>query len=195
MDKLNLIKQIKKGDKLAFNSLCMEEYPALKAYAAVFLPDDWAKDAVQDVLFHAWQHRESLDETQSAHYYLLRCVHNRCLDFIKKEALSQTHREWNERQIRLLIHSASDINTNPVIREMYNGDLRRSINQAISQLSPKCREVFCLSYLEEMSYKDIAGRLGISVKTVEAHMYNALKSLRKSLSGEMMAILLLLIHI
>lgn len=53
---------------------------------------------------------------------------------------------------------------------------------AIDELPDKCKEVFKLSYLHDMKNKDIADVMGISLRTVEAHMYKALKILREKLS-------------
>jgi hypothetical protein len=50
------------------------------------------------------------------------------------------------------------------------------------ELPDKCKEVFKLSYLHDMKNKDIADVMGISLRTVEAHMYKALKILREKLS-------------
>ncbi len=184
-----LIKRIKTGDRAAFNTFCKVEYPALEAYAMMFLSDEWAEDVVQDVLFSAWQHRETLDEKSSVHSYLLKSVYNRCLNYLKRQSLSQTHREWNDRQINLILHSVSDIESNPTLRNLFSGDLRKTIEDAINGLSPKCREVFCLSYIEDLSNKDISDKLGISVRTVESHMYTALKHLRAVLSKDALLLL------
>lgn len=69
-----------------------------------------------------------------------------------------------------------------MIRRIENRELRQEIFQAINGLPEKCREVFKLSYLYDMKNKDIADTLSISLRTVEAHMYKALKILRERLS-------------
>lgn len=51
---------------------------------------------------------------------------------------------------------------------------------AINELPDKCKEVFKLSYLHDMKNKEIADTLGISLRTVEAHMYKALNFARTS---------------
>ena len=70
-----------------------------------------------------------------------------------------------------------------MIRSVFDADLRNIISEAIENLSPRCREVFTLSYLENLSNKEISERLGISLSTVENHMYIALKQLRARLAG------------
>ena len=55
------------------------------------------------------------------------------------------------------------------------------IRQSINGLPDKCKMVFKLSYLHDMKNKEIAETMGISLRTVEAHMYKALKFLRERL--------------
>ena len=64
---------------------------------------------------------------------------------------------------------------------LLNQETGDAIQQAIERLPERCREVFCLSKLEGLSNKEIAERLGISIKTVENQMTTALKRLRKDL--------------
>ena len=62
----------------------------------------------------------------------------------------------------------------------------------INELPDKCKEVFKLSYLHEMKNKEIADVLGISLRTVEAHMYKALKFffLRERLSHLLLSLII-----
>jgi RNA polymerase sigma-70 factor (ECF subfamily) len=60
-------------------------------------------------------------------------------------------------------------------------EFRKILDTAVSQLAPKCREIFLLSKLEGLSNREIAERLNISVKTVENQMTIALKKLREYL--------------
>ena len=60
-------------------------------------------------------------------------------------------------------------------------DISNALREAIDKLPERCREVFMLSKMEELSNKEIAERLGISVKTVEVQMTKALSRLRKEL--------------
>lgn len=62
--------------------------------------------------------------------------------------------------------------------------------EAINELPDKCKEVFKLSYLHDMKNKEIADTLGISLRTVEAHMYKALKFLRERLSHLLLSLII-----
>ncbi len=77
-----------------------------------------------------------------------------------------------------------DPDRNPVIVKLMDNELRDTLTEAIGSLPPKSREVFIMSYLDDMSNKEISAKLGISLSTVENHIYKALKLLRSSLSDE-----------
>jgi RNA polymerase sigma-70 factor (ECF subfamily) len=62
-------------------------------------------------------------------------------------------------------------------------ELQDNVNKAIDSLPPKCRAIFQLSRYEELTYKEIAIKLDISVKTVENQMGRALRILRIKLRG------------
>ncbi len=184
MNHKNLISDIRKGDREAFNALCRDELPVLVSYARLFLSEEWAEDVVQDVLFSFWQNRENLTGSGPVRGYLLKSVYNRALNYLRKEKLSREYREWNDVRIAMFGLDGSDPDKNPAIRNLFNGDLRKSLDEAIAGLPPKCREVFRLSYIEDIPNRDISARLGISLSTVENHMYSALKYLRAALSKD-----------
>ena len=70
--------------------------------------------------------------------------------------------------------------------------MQASVTAAINQLPPKCRTVFQLSRYEELTYREIAEQLDISIKTVENQMGKALKVLRVKLQHYLQVLLLIL---
>ena len=64
-------------------------------------------------------------------------------------------------------------------------ELNRFIEEAILSLPDKCRDVFLKSRNEEMSNREIAEQLNISVKTVEAQITKALKAIRSYITDKM----------
>ena len=184
MDTDNILRKRQCGDRKAVDEVCRGELPVLSSYTRMFLNEKWADDVVQDVLFSFWKNRERINADHPVRSYLLRSVYNRSLNYIRREKLSQEFREWNDIRITELGLEGSDPEKNPVIRSLFDGDLRESLTEAIASLPPKCREVFIMSYLEDMSNKEISAKLDISLSTVENHMYKALKLLRSALSGD-----------
>ena len=182
MEKISLISRVRAGDRKAFDELCRKYYAMLVSYARLFLKDDWAEDVVQDVFYNVWQRRETLDDSNSLYKYLLRSVYNRSLNYLDKNRRAGEYGAYYRERIAALGSSYYAPDNSPVVQKLYNDDLRASLDAAIESLPPKCREVFRLSYIEDLSNREIGEQLGISPRTVENHMYAALKQLRRKLS-------------
>lgn len=178
-----LINMISKGDRQAFDSLCRERYIPLLSYARLFLDKTAAEDVVQDVLMSVWQGRAGLKKNGSLEAYLIKSVYNRSMNILNHGKTVQNYRSWYRQRIDSLLSNYLSPENNPVMLKIYNRELNMKLNKAISALPERCREVFVMRYLENMSEKEISARLGISVSTVENHIYTALQRLRASLSS------------
>ena len=158
-------------------------YPSLLAYASQIVDARDAEDVVQDVFVWIWSHRSYLPTAlggSALRYYLLKSVYNGCLNKKRRTDVDSTSREWFSRRMEQAYTSYNPDN-DPVIRKLYSEELGFILNDAIESLPKRCREVFILSHIEGISNKRIAEILGISLSTVENHIYNALKSLRNKL--------------
>lgn len=190
---ISLIERLKEGDRTAFNELYKLHYFSILSYAQLFLGNDEAEDIVQDTFLSIWQHRERIDVTRSFHNYLLRSVYNASINILKRKNYSTEYSSSYKKEIEEIGYSYYNPDTNEIIKKLYNQDLHQQIKAAIRSLPPKCREVFELSYIQDMPSKEISQQLGISLSTVENHIYTALKQLRKKL-GPYKAILFLLYY-
>lgn len=178
-----LIARIKAGDRQAFDALCRERYASMISYARLFLRSDCAEDVVQDVLFGVWTNRGGLDENLNLQGYLIRSIYNRCMNYLADERRSRQYNSYYQNKVASIMATYYSPDNNPTILGLYNADLRLRLDRAIAQLSPRCREVFTMSYIDHLSEKEISEKLGLSLSTVENHMYMALKQLRASLSN------------
>lgn len=164
-----------------FEKLFEKYYPGLLFYATQFLDEAEAKDVVQDVFFELWKRQDSLEIGDKIQAYLYRLVYNRSINVLNHRKVESKYSdaitEIYNHKIKFYESSAN----NEIIQKLENEELSREIGEAIAKLPDKCKEVFKLSYLHEMKNKEIADVLDISVRTVEAHMYKALKMLRSSL--------------
>ena len=193
---VSLVEKVKSGDRKAFNELYKLHYYSLYSYAELLLEQDDAKDVVQDVFLNVWLHRESLDKTLSIRGYLLRSVYNSALNIFKKKNHSDNYQSIYKKEIEEIGYNYYDPDSCDIIRRLYNQDLRSEIDAAINSLPERCKEVFSLSYLEDIPSKEISQMLGISLSTVENHIYSALKQLREKLGQyKIPQILLFLLYI
>ena len=185
MEQNNLIAKIRTGNREAFDTLCRERYASLIAYARLFLSginSAWAEDVVQDVLFGVWSNRTRLkDDKTDLQAYLLRSVYNRSMNYLKKARRSSLLGGNEAVELLALVADRYDPDRNPAILNLFRADIRTSLQKALSTLPTQRREVFSLSYLEDLSNQEIANLMGLSISTVENHKYLALKQLRDGL--------------
>ncbi|MDY0099468.1 MAG: RNA polymerase sigma-70 factor [Bacteroidales bacterium] len=170
-----ILRRIRQGDIKQFESLFRSSYVALVRYAKTIVRDqDTAEEIVQDLFFRLWQDKEKLKIKSSLNGYLFRAVHNRCLHFID-------HCRVVENYARELSIQAGENMENPS-EIMYYKELQEKVAAVIEKLPERCGKIFCMSRFEGLKYSEIAQKLSISVKTVEANMGRALREFRKVLS-------------
>ncbi|MFC3199979.1 RNA polymerase sigma-70 factor [Parapedobacter deserti] len=145
---------------------------ALHAYAYTILREDGAaEEIVQNVFLKLWENRKRMAIHTSLKAYLYKSVYHESLNYLKH---LQVRRKYMEEAMANLRQQVPD--------EAPDEELQRQLGEALSQLPEKCRTVFQMSRFEDFKYQEIADKLGISLKTVEAHMGKALKLLRLRLA-------------
>lgn len=172
-------------DSKVFEQLFKMYYKKLCFYGMKFLPEtQQVEEVVQDVFYGIWEKRAELKVDVSIQSYLYRAVHNSCLNVLKHEKIKQGYREHFSRATKEDISYYSE--------ETVDHDLHSQINAAIEKLPPERKAIFKLSRFEDLKYKEIAEKQGISIKTVEAQMGKALQFLREELKDYALLICLLM---
>lgn len=167
-----LLQQLREGSENALRALFDRYYKYLLVTAFRFIPDDErCKDLVQEVFYELWKRRASLELHTSLKSYLSRSVVNKALNEIK----SRKRFQWEEDDK----YAEVDSGETDVHDKMEHAGLEAAIHAAIDALPEKCRIVFMLSRFENMSHKEIAEQLNISVKTIENQITKALRILRE----------------
>ncbi len=170
-------------DSKAFRDVFELFYQPLCRFAAGYLyDDDSAEDIVQQVFINLWEQRKEIDPQKAIKSYLFTSVKNRCLNHIRDHKKFRSHYLDVELELEIPVADHDKIQL---------ADLEDQVAQALDKLPEKCREIFMLCRFEDMKYKAVADKLGISQKTVEAQMTKALKILRHELKDTWMILLLI----
>ena len=173
----DIVRRIRQGDTGQFESLFRSSYVSLVRYARTLIKDhDTAEEIVQDLFFRLWKDKEKLQIESSLNGYLYRAVHNRCLHYID-------HNRVVEKYVREMKEREQETNESPTDILHYR-ELQAKVAAIIERLPEKCGKIFCMSRFEGLKYSEIAERLSISIKTVEANMGRALKEFRKILAEQ-----------
>ena len=111
---------------------------------------------------------------------LIRILHFRpiCITIVRNRILNQLRDLANQDKLREQIFSQAVDYTNETKDEILVNDLRQFITRALQQLTPRQREIFEMSREQQMSHREIAESLGISVNTVQESISTSLRTLR-----------------
>jgi RNA polymerase sigma-70 factor (ECF subfamily) len=174
----DLLARIRAGDEAAYEQLFRRYYQELCLYAARIDPTPGsAEDIVQEILLRLWVRHEELPDVQSLPAYLFTAVRNQALNQRARAASAERWRQAKQVELHDAPVSA------PTADELVQAaELASAIERAISELPPRCREAFVLRRQRGLPCAEIARIMGITTKTVEIQIGNALKLIRKSLA-------------
>jgi RNA polymerase sigma-70 factor (ECF subfamily) len=128
---------------------------------------------LQDVFLKIWHNRKSLAFTYSIKSYLYRAAINAALNYLEK----------SKRTVGMEDSEFAEPAAEGAEDALHLREVESRVQAAIDTLPPACKTIFVLSRYEEMSYKEIAESMQISVKTVENQMGKALRQLKQYLSA------------
>lgn len=166
---------MKAGDRESFNQVFRRYYSPMVRFCIRYVADsDIASEIVQDLFVKLWSNREKISFNTSFESYMLTSVRNSALTYINKE---RSHAEVN-----LRIYSEESDNTDPS-ETLQSNNLEESYRKILKDMPEKRREVFLASRYDGLKYSEIAEKLGISQKTVEAQMSAAIKQLKDGLKA------------
>jgi RNA polymerase sigma-70 factor, ECF subfamily len=167
-----IVKKMIEGDHDAFKYFFDTYYDDLCNFVNMYVRnEDLAEEIVQGIYVYMWENKDKLKIKVSFRSYLYSASKFQSLNLLRNkrsnlnvvEKLSSAEQQWEEFPKELFM----DIQT-----------MKNTLNNAISRLPQKCREIFLLSKVDGLSHKKIAEKLNISVKTVENQITIAFKKLR-----------------
>jgi len=175
--------RIKLGDQQAFELFFRKFHVMLFAFVNKFLHDpEEAQEVVQDVFAKIWERRDEIDPANSLKSYLFKIAQNISLNRLKRKKVESKYTEI----FKLVYIDNREFSAH---ESLIAKELDVQIDLSIRKLPKQCRKIFELNRIDGLKYKEIAELLHISIKTVEAQMSKALRSLRIYLSDYLILLL------
>ncbi len=169
-----------------FEKIFREYFTPLVYFAVKYVKDtDTAKEIVHHVFYRIWENKTEIHLDKPLRSYLFTAVHNRCLNYVRDHARFHPE-EVSDNLLAVMVESTAQDNLEAI-------ELEAAFSSALSELPDKCALIFQMNRINGLKYREIAVKLNISVKTVEAQMTKALKLLREKLVDYLDVILLWLI--
>lgn len=164
--------------KEAFKQVFHTWHKPLCFFASRIVKDpDLAEDLVQDVFLAFWDRDLSAFPNEKAiKTFLFNSVQNRCIDYFR----AQECRERNKDKVAPKIQYEQDC----FLFQQIEAEVTAELFRAVNELPDRCREIFCLAYLQEKEEKEIAELLHISINTVKTQKQRA-KLFLKTRLGEL----------
>ena len=162
-------------DVQAYKQLFFLFQPSLLQFATSILKSkELSEEIVSDVFIKIWEKRQQLDKIENLKFYLFTAVKNRAINKIheqkKNTAISIDDAPV---ELRSIYHDPE--------QKLISAEMIQQIQAAIQQLPPRCRLVFKLVKEDDLTYKEVAELLHLSVKTVENQMSLAFKKIGTSI--------------
>lgn len=174
MDEKELLTRLRNdGSESALRELFDRHYARLYRVALFFTQhEELAKEVSLDVFATIWEKRKTMIIPEDFRHFSFVMVKNASVNILKKESYTEIDGE---------VEAAEALS--PDAQELLEqSELFEQYERLLSELPPRCREVFSLVKEEGKTYAEVAGEMGISVKTVDAQLQKALTYLRTNLA-------------
>jgi RNA polymerase sigma-70 factor (ECF subfamily) len=172
----NLLQEIARGSRKAFDRLYLKYAPVVEQFALTFVGSrDEAADLSQDVFTKIWEMRAALPGIVSFKSWLFTVSRNAVYNALrKKHPFLFPDGTIPEQYLRQLLDSS-------LAERVALRDQLRIIDRIVDAMPEQRKKVFLMSRRTGLSHKEIAELLGISTKTVENHIGKALSEIKDQL--------------
>lgn len=186
----DLIADLRNGDEKAFTTFFSEYFYQICQFAVTYVKDDdVAKNLVQDAFVKLWENKESISEGSSIFSFLLTITKYDCLNYLKHQQVENKFRkrsEENQKRLELNYFALQQLEIDNIDYEK----MMEIVEETINSLPPQCQQVFRLSRFGNHTNKEIADKLNIGVKAVEANITRALKIFRENLKDYVVCLII-----
>ena len=170
-----LLERVSEDDSTAFTILYRRYWEEMFIVAAKALREKTdAADVIQDVFLSLWNRRHDLKIEGTLTNYLHTAVRYKAIHHIEKNV---TRRDY------LAVLADVSVNWLPPNAEvdLQLEELQKALSTVVTSMPPRMQQVYILSRQQQLSHKEIAEQLSVSVETVKKHIQHALQLIKAAL--------------
>jgi RNA polymerase sigma-70 factor (ECF subfamily) len=162
---------LQKGEEKGLDFFFNRYYSAMVYYSLSITHDeDGAEDAVLEAFIKLWNVKETITECKKIKFLLYRIVRNTSINFLRTE---KSRRQRSEN-----LYAYQDKYEDSPLEKMVETETYHKLYLLVSQLPPRCSQIFRMFYFQDKPIKEIARELNISVNTVKTQKQRAIQMLR-----------------
>ena len=159
------------NSQVALKHLFLYYHPRLLLFASYYVSSkEICEEIVSDAFIMIWNKREQLSYIQNLNSYIYKITKNAAIDYLRKTDI-QEKVDFSEADFLIKVQADPE-------SELISSELMAEFDLAIDQLPEKCRMVFKLIRIHNLSYDEVSQIMNLSKKTLEGHMTLAIKRLK-----------------
>lgn len=168
---IDLVTLLTKDDEAAFSELYIRYKDKLYYFCLYLLKSkEEANDIVQEIFIRIWESRSFINPDLSFSSFLYTMARNRIMNFFRDMDIDTKVKEIVASQ-KITVEETTE-------SQIIYTEYQEILQAAIEQLPTQRKRIFNMSRIENMSHKEIAAELDISVNTVQEHISEALKFIK-----------------
>lgn len=166
-----LVLLLTQDDEAAFSELYVRHKDKLRYFCLSLLKSgEEANDIVQEIFIRIWESRSFINPDLSFSSFLYTMARNRILNYFRDADIDM--------KVKQILALKNPTEENIIESDMIYAEYKNILHEAIETLSPQRKKIFNMSREENLSHKEIAAQLGISVNTVQEHISESLRSIK-----------------
>lgn len=176
-----LFEKFLQGDESVFNVIFERYYSALSGFCEQFIYDsEQSKNIAQEAYINLWLKRSKVNQYSGIKSFLYTYAKSACLNYIRHKKIEE---RYKQKQLQI---QEEELNSMVLNQLRFDGEefkeLEEHIKRTIEKMPEKCRMVFELKRFSGLKNVEVAQKLGITEKAVEANMTRAIKHLKTALA-------------
>lgn len=170
------------GNLKTFRYLYDNYFEMLRSYVTVFTKDSHvAEEIVQETFINIWEYHDKILIRDSVKSYLFKSVYNRTINYYKSKYSRKKKQTKSIDDDEQHFEIASYHFHPEIIDKLASDDLNDFLKKQIDELPLQCKTAFRLSRYDQLSNKEIAEKMNISVSTVKTYIARSLEKIREAL--------------